>query len=254
MEELSIVSALIKAGMTVEAACAMGGNMQAESGMKANNMQDSYERALGYSDITYTAAVDNGSYSRERFIADQVGYGLCQWTWHTRKAALYDFAKSRGKSVGDVGMQTEFCVSELKNDFPDLWKFLCETHDAYRATDRICREYEQPAVNNIEARYRYAQELYTKYGEVLNDGQWTMGNGQCAKDIDREPASYILAEVTNGITPEAKYLAALLCGIGYDVMWYGIEACVKDFQQKKGLEVDGIAGKSTWDKLSEAER
>ena len=64
MSELSILQTLVRAGMTVEAACAMGGNMMAESFMKANNMQDSYERALGYNDITYTATVDNGSYSR----------------------------------------------------------------------------------------------------------------------------------------------------------------------------------------------
>ena len=71
---------------------------------------------------------------------------------------------------------------------------------------------------------------------------------------DREPASYILAEVTNGRQPEAEYLAALLKNIGYDVLWEGLRTCVTDFQQKKGLAADGIAGKSTWDKLSEAER
>ncbi|MDO4983543.1 MAG: phage tail tip lysozyme [Eubacteriales bacterium] len=240
MEELSIVSALIKAGMTVEAACAMGGNMMAESGMKANIAQRGMTKLT---DEQYTAAADAGTID---FIGDSVGYGLCQWTLKARKRHLLEYANNLKKSVGDESLQVSFCLAELKTDYPSLWKFLCETHDAYKATERICREYEQPAVNNIEARYKYAQELYTKYGEVLNDGQWTMDNGQCAKDIDREPASYILAEVTNGRLPEAKYLAALLEKLGYDVAWSGIEACVRDFQQKTGLTVDGVCGEKTW--------
>lgn len=229
--------------MTVEAACAMGGNMMAESGLKANIAQRGMTKLT---DEQYTAAADAGTIG---FIRDSVGYGLCQWTYHTRKQHLLEYARSMGASVGDETMQVQFCLVELKNDYPELWKFLCETHDAYKATDRICREYEQPAVNNVEVRYKYAQELYVKYGEALHNGQWTMDNGQCAKEIDREPASYILAEVTNGRLPEAKYLAALLEKLGYDVTWYGIEACVRDFQQKKGLEVDGICGEKTWAKI-----
>ena len=238
MGALSILQALVAAGMTVEAACAMGGNMMAESGLKANIAQRGMTKLT---DEEYTRAVDNGTY---RFAQDGVGYGLCQWTYHTRKANLLAYAATYGKSVGDEDIQVRFCISELKVAFTALWKFLCETKDGYTATERICKEYERPAVNNIEARYKYAMELYTKYGEAL-----TAGRLPPADDIDREPASYILAEVTNGRQPEAKYLAALLEKLGYDVLWLGLGPCITDYQAKVGLPRTGKGDRATWDAL-----
>lgn len=59
------------------------GNLYAESGLRPNNLQNSYETKLGMSDVSYTAAVDNGSYSN--FVRDSAGYGLAQWTHWSRK-------------------------------------------------------------------------------------------------------------------------------------------------------------------------
>ena len=42
------------------------GNLDAESGLKPKNLQNSYEKKLGYTDDSYTAAVDNGSYGNFR--------------------------------------------------------------------------------------------------------------------------------------------------------------------------------------------
>ena len=50
------------------------GNMFAESGLSPTNMQDSFEKKLGYNDATYTAAVDNGTY--KNFIKDGCGFGV----------------------------------------------------------------------------------------------------------------------------------------------------------------------------------
>ena len=52
----SIYLQLVASGMSPVAACAMMGNMQAESAMRANNAQDGMTRL---SDAEYTAAVDN---------------------------------------------------------------------------------------------------------------------------------------------------------------------------------------------------
>ena len=43
-------------------AAGMMGNLYAESGLNPINLQNTFERKLGYTDKTYTAAVDNGSY------------------------------------------------------------------------------------------------------------------------------------------------------------------------------------------------
>ena len=45
-------------------------------------------------DAEYTAAVDSGSYTN--FVRDSAGYGLAQWTYYSRKQALYDYAKAAG--------------------------------------------------------------------------------------------------------------------------------------------------------------
>ena len=50
------------------------GNLDAESGLKPKNLQNSYEKKLGYTDDSYTVAVDNGSYGN--FVKDSAGYGL----------------------------------------------------------------------------------------------------------------------------------------------------------------------------------
>ena len=55
------------------------GNLYAESALRSNNLQQSYEKKLGYTDETYTAAVDNGTYTN--FVKDSAGYGLAQWTY-----------------------------------------------------------------------------------------------------------------------------------------------------------------------------
>jgi len=154
MSNKTIFDALVGAGMTVEGACGMLGNMAAESTMRPNIAQ---RGMTTMSDEEYTFAADNGSID---FANDSVGYGLCQWTYHTRKAALLAFAKSRGVSVGDGDMQTQFCIKELKEGYPDLWAMLCSSNDLLQCTERICTEFERPAVNNVDVRYNFAKQAF----------------------------------------------------------------------------------------------
>ena len=49
------------------------GNLYAESGLQPNNMENAYEKKLGYNDSSYTNAVDNGTYTN--FVHDACGYG-----------------------------------------------------------------------------------------------------------------------------------------------------------------------------------
>ena len=52
------------------------GNLYAESGLNPKNLQNTYEKSLGYTDDSYTAAVDKGKY--KNFVNDKAGYGLAQ--------------------------------------------------------------------------------------------------------------------------------------------------------------------------------
>lgn len=153
MSAQTIYDDLRRAGMTHEGACAMLGNMQAESSLKADIAQRSM---TSLTDAQYTKLFDANP---ERCISDGVGYGLCQWTYPQRKRNLRQFARNWGVSVGAEDMQTAFAVYELKTEYAALWEYLCKTDELYTAAERICKEYERPAVNNVDARYKAAQEF-----------------------------------------------------------------------------------------------
>ena len=150
----TIYNALTDAGLTPEGACGLMGNMMAESSMKADIAQ---RGMTALTDRQYTAAADAGELD---FAHDAVGYGLCQWTYRTRKAELLAFARARGVSVGDEAMQVQFCLRELREDFPGVWRVLTGSKDLYECARIVCIQYERPAVNNVDARHAYAQSFF----------------------------------------------------------------------------------------------
>lgn len=236
MSTQTIYTQLIAAGLSKAGACGLMGNMQEESAMRANNAQDGMTRL---SDAEYTAAVDNGSYTN--FVRDAVGYGLCQWTYRTRKQALLNYAKSKGASIGNEAMQVEFAVQELKSDYPRLWKYLCSTSDVREAASRVCTEYERPAVNNISARADAAVKFYNSLAEVKTEAK------------PAESSTYwpprVLALGMSG--RDVTVLQALLMARGYNLSITGTygettETRVREFQELHGLDVDGICGPKTW--------
>jgi hypothetical protein len=135
------------------------GNLMAESSMIANIAQ---RGMTSLSNEEYTRLADDGKSTRaingvaKYFYNDQIGYGLAQWTFFSRKRALSEFANSRGVSVGNEDMQVNFLIHEMRTDFPALFSYLCETDDLYTATERVCKEYERPAVNNVDRRHEFA--------------------------------------------------------------------------------------------------
>jgi len=153
-------------GLTRAGALGVMGNMMAESSMKPNIAQRGMTKL---SDEQYTAAADNNLID---FYIDAVGYGLCQWTYSTRKKALLEFAKKRGVSVGDPAMQVDFCLYELKTDCPALWTTLTSSDDIALCSDMVCSQYERPAVNNYAARQNFARKFadeITEYTPPIKD-------------------------------------------------------------------------------------
>ena len=143
-------------GLTPEGACALMGNLGAESDFKT----DSVENRCTMTDEDYTYNVDHGFIWREQFIKDAFGYGLAQWTFWSRKAGLYDLAKAMGTSIGDENMQLEWLITELTRDYPTIYNYLCHTNNLKEATEIVCKEYEQPAVNNVDKRLEIAKECF----------------------------------------------------------------------------------------------
>lgn len=246
MSKLTILTALVRGGMTPIAACAMGGNMMCESRM----LSDIVQGDLSYSAKSkqYTADVDAG---HKTFADGSTGYGLCQWTLKSRQQKFYDFAKGRGVSVGDEAMQVDFVLHEMQTEveYSALWSYLKTAQDLYGAAARICREYERPAVNNIAARANAGNALYMQYGSQLD--AIAAGDTETAEDPSGSACAALVPGTVRGgdKTPEAEYLAALLKNLGYDVLWDGLSACLIDYQSKAGLDADGICGEKTWSKI-----
>ena len=155
------------------------GNLEAESSYWPNNLEGLANTKSGFSDAQFTAAVDNGSISRAEFISSdrfgvckspigkEYGYGLAQWTYTTRKAALYDYAKSRGVSIGDLNMQLDFMMREMS---ASLKSYLRTATDVSDACVRFHNIYEGSADTEsmIAGRVAKAKNVYNKYASIHN--------------------------------------------------------------------------------------
>lgn len=195
------------AGLTHWGACALMANLEAESGLKSNNLQNSYEKALGMVDEVYTLAVDNGLY--KNFVNDRAGYGLAQWTHPDRKRKLLNFVNEADVSISDETTQVEFAIHELKTEYPGLFDFLCSVgaEGLYAACDRVCREYERPAVNNVAARYAYAQK-WDKYFTLNGMADLDTETAKPAKPA--EPEADKLDEILSKVAGMETYLELIL--------------------------------------------
>ena len=160
-----LFNSLMAAGCTLYGACAAMGNIYAESGANPRNLDNLCENKPGYkyTDATYTEAVDSGEITRDLFLhplgdSRQYGYGFCQWTSAGRKAGLYDMVKTRGVSIGDARVQTEYMLSELKTSYKSVWKVLQTATTVQEASDIFLVKFEAPAntgssVKKVRASY-----------------------------------------------------------------------------------------------------
>lgn len=212
------------------------GNLYAESGLRPNNLQNTYEKKLGYTDDNYTIAVDNNTYSN--FVRDSAGYGLAQWTYWSRKQNLLDFAKSQNKSIGDLEMQLDFLYKELSEGYKTVFNVCKNAKSVLEASNAMLLQYERPA-NQSESvqtkRASYGQVYYDKYA-ITTKGDVQMGytnsslvncvvkspnhSGQRTHRIDRITPHCVVgqlsAESIGGCFTSSSRQASCNYGIGKD--------------------------------------
>ncbi len=238
------------------------GNLKAESSLRPNNLQNTYEKKLGMTDAEYTEAVDNGSYTN--FVKDSAGYGLAQWTYWTRKQKLLAFAKAKGASIGDLDMQMEFLWEEL-GSYKAVKSALIGAKSIREASDIVLTKYEKPA-NQSETvkmkRAKYGQQYYDQFaGKAGEQEETNMGyDPQKVIDIAMAEVGYLEKKDKNNLddktanagdknyTKYARDLDALgfyngrkqsvaWCDIFVDwcfVQAYGLEAALKLTNQPLG--------------------
>lgn len=170
--EQKIWNYLIAKGMNAYGVAGLMGNLYAESALEPKNLQNTYEKSLGYTDSSYTTAVDNGSY--KNFVKDSAGYGLAQWTYWSRKENMLNFARAAGKSIGDLEMQLDFLYKELSESYSGVLSTLKSATSVKAASDVVLTKFECPADQSSSAktkRANYGQTYYDKYASTSNDSQ-----------------------------------------------------------------------------------
>ena len=176
-------------GLNANAIAGLMGNLYAESALRPNNLQNSFEHRLGMTDKGYTTAVNTGTYTG--FVNDGAGYGLAQWTWHTRKKALLDYAKEKGASIDDMQMQLEFLWKELQG-----YKVSMEALKAGKCvqavSDAILTDFEKPADQSAEVKNRratFGRVYRDKYGKTGADYSKAIANEEKTVTKQEETAA-----------------------------------------------------------------
>lgn len=241
MSKQDLYSFFTKAGMTHAGTLGLLGNLQAESGCESCRLQGDFDMSRSRSKA-YAAKVDSGEMSVHIFARDAQGWGLAQWTYWSRKEALYYYCRGRGASIADETSQAAFIAKEMQEDYPQLWQFLCSTDEMFTATKRICEEYERPAINNVQARYAMAlaieKELQQK--EKVVSSFWPprrLEKGMSGPDV----------EVLQTILKARGYAINYISGKFDNVT----ENAVNAFKADNSLGVPGVVGSKTWAKALE---
>ena len=260
MSKQEIYNRLRAGGLTRAGALAMMGNWECESNLEAGRLQGDFS-PFRTTSKDYVVRASTGRMDKTEFCR-AVGFGLAQWTLPYRKGKLWEFWKASARELDDPIMQTDFALRELttEGEYAGLYRLLCSSDDLYNNTASICRLYERPAINNIDARYAEAMQLE----QSISDGQ----QEEPPEAQETEPPE------TNGVQvmPEHEYwpprvlcsgikgtdvevMTALLkakgAGIHYVTAEFGqfVEQKLKAYQTTAGLKADGICGPLTWGEL-----
>ena len=169
MSKKTIWEYLKAKGFSDVATAAIMGNMEAESNCVSCRLQGDFSTDYQKS-REYTAMVDRGDISREQFIYNGPGgggYGLCQWTYWSRKAGLYDLAKEQGVSVGDEFIQVEWPARELfQDEFRPVLNTLQNSESIRECSDMMIKKFLRPADQSDAVcvqRAKFAREICAEF-------------------------------------------------------------------------------------------
>lgn len=157
-------------GLTDAGVAGLLGNLKAESNLRSNNMQNSYEAKLGLTDVTYTAymqyEIDEGRLAS--FYSDKVGYGLAQWTFWSRKKELAEYSVRMNHTIDSMHMQVSFLFNELSTKYKSVLNVLKTSTDVKQCSNCVLMEFEKPANQDVyvqQKRYSNSMMYYNEYAE-----------------------------------------------------------------------------------------
>ena len=160
-------------GFSDIAAAALMGNMEAESNCVSCRLQGDFTNGFKRS-ADYTTQVDAGNISRHEFVYDGPGgggYGLCQWTYHPRKAGLYDLAQEQNVSIGDEFIQVEWLTRELwQDEYKAVREILEKSPSIQECSDVIVKQFLRPS-DQSEAVCKYRADLGRAFYQQFSEAE-----------------------------------------------------------------------------------
>lgn len=130
------------------------GNIWAESGFQPNNLENVGESQFGWTDASYTNAVNDGTENFMRIYHVRksdgtyqdrcLGYGICQWTSQGRKQGLWDLKVQRGVGIENIDLQIDYLQYELINNYSDVLTALQSATSIREASDYVLAHFEKP--------------------------------------------------------------------------------------------------------------
>jgi hypothetical protein len=123
-------------------------------------------------DEWYTNAVNSGVITREAF-QDGVGYGVSQWTFWSRKAAMHDFIRNFHEernmpfNIGCLDAQLHYFWHELTTDFrTTVFLPLQNVNCLFEASNIVLMRFMRPADQGLSVQGRragYTLGYYNRY-------------------------------------------------------------------------------------------
>ena len=153
------------------------GNKIATAGMMGNLYDESRYRSIDLEDASesedrrFTNKINKNGGNLDVLLSTSKGYGLVQWTHHSRKEAFFNHAKKyfrkkgRKFDIGDCDMQLDFLWTELTSSDYYNYKGWLRAKTVEEATEIIMMGYEEPddkSPEHLNLRIRYAWNAYNE--------------------------------------------------------------------------------------------
>lgn len=190
MTERQLWDYFVGKGLTEAGTAGLMGNLAAESGLRFNNLENSYEKKFGMSDDAYTIACDGGEWD---FVHDSAGYGLAQWTYWSRKEGLFKLAQSRKVSIADPQTQLDWLLTELTGGYRAVWDVLTRTDSVTEASNTVMTQFERPADQSATAltnRARLGMEFYERLKSSASTDKKTVPKKRIVSPLATEMVSF----------------------------------------------------------------
>ena len=161
----TIYNKLSNAGYSDVAIAAILGNLNRESSLNPRILQGGGE----YED-----------YPSEYIYNDNVGYGIAQWSFHSRSQGLVDFAASNNKHSGDLELQVDYIIHECSTSYTGVSPtsdFATKETDVLKATWKFHHDYESSADSEEAIRNNRGKDAQGFYKQMTANGGKSSGGG-----------------------------------------------------------------------------